>query len=55
MTSDTTAVVSNLQPNQQYTVSVTAVDSSCTSDHATKNFTSQAYDSMITTSTYDPL
>ena len=39
MTSDTTAVVSNLQPNQQYTVSVTAIGNSCTSDPATKNFT----------------
>ena len=50
-----TAAIPNLQPNQEYTVSVTAVGSFCTSDPATKNFISQAYGSMATTSTYDPL
>lgn len=39
ITGDTTAIVSNLQPSQEYTVSVTAGGSSCTS---MKNFTAQA-------------
>ena len=50
ITSETTAIVSNLQPNQEYTVSVTAVGSSCASDSATKNFTSQAGGCISTTS-----
>ena len=50
MTSDTTAIISNLQPNQEYTVSVTAVIGSCSSDCATKNFIVQASNSMFATS-----
>ena len=50
ITSETTAIVSNLQPNQEYTVSVTAVGSSCASDPATKNFTAQAGGSISMTS-----
>ena len=36
VTGDTTAIVFGLQPNIEYTASVTAVGSSCTSDPAVK-------------------
>ena len=50
ITGDTSIIVSNLQPNQEYTVSVSAVGSSCTSDPATKSFMVQASDSVFSAS-----
>ena len=49
ITGSTMAIVSNLRSYQEYTVSVTAVCGSCTSDSAVKNFTAQA---VATTSKY---
>ena len=41
-TDATTANVSNLVPDHEYTVSVIAIAGSCTSDPATNNFTALA-------------
>ena len=46
----TVADIPNLQPNQEYTVSVTTVGNSCTSEPATMNFRTQSYGSMTTPS-----
>ena len=40
----------SLQPNQEYTVSVTTVGNSCTSEPATMNFRTLSYGSMTTPS-----